>query len=51
MRTPRRPSRSLKSIHQVMSTSDVPSSPAGTPESESVPPDLLVILTISRMVK
>jgi len=35
MRTPRGPSRTLKSLHRAVSTSDVLLSPAGTPESES----------------
>jgi hypothetical protein len=53
MRTPRGPSRTLWSLHRIESTSDVPLSPAGTPESESFPPDVLsyrqrVDLTASR---
>jgi len=41
MRTPRGPSRTLWSLHRTVSTSDIPLSPAGTPESESFPPDVL----------
>jgi hypothetical protein len=46
MRTPRGLSGALKSLHRVASTSDVLSSPAGTPESVSVPPDVLSVITL-----
>jgi len=46
MRTPRGPSRTLWSLHRIVSTSDVPSSLVGTPESESeYPPELLSSIT------
>jgi len=41
MRTPRGPSRTLWSLHRTVPTSDVPLSPAGTPESKSFSPDVL----------
>jgi hypothetical protein len=46
MRTPRGPSRTLKSLHQTVSTSDVLASLPGTPESESVPPDVLSVIAL-----
>jgi len=46
MRTPRGLSGALWSLHRAVSTSDVPSSLAGTPESVSVPPDVLSVITL-----
>ena len=47
MRTPRVPSRSWRSLHQTASTSDVPLSPAGTPESVVRRlPDVLAVITL-----
>jgi hypothetical protein len=43
MRTPRGPSRTLWSLHRIVSTSDVSLSPTGTPESKSFSPDVLSI--------
>jgi hypothetical protein len=41
MRTPLGPSRTSKSLHRTVPTSDVPLSLPGTPESVSLPPDAL----------
>jgi len=46
MRTPRGLSGTLRSLHRAVSTSDVPLSLAGTPESVSVPPDVLSVITL-----
>jgi len=50
MRTPRGPSRSLWSLHRIVSTSDVLVSPTGTPESKSFSPDVLPIAGMSTLL-
>jgi len=50
MRTSLGLSRTSKSLHRTMPTSDIPLSLKGTPESVSVPPDALPVSRSSRMV-